>query len=301
MICLIANTAKCIGKKDYMNRLPNEPQSTATTKKRNTFLASNPVMRRLNKVDEIDEVNSATYGGITLKTAYFLLFTVAGIILQLVLAKTFATGSTFDLNYKGFEVTLYTTEAIALAVSVVLAIVFQLLAFFAKGTTPVTGALYCVTQGYFISFLIFKVLQGKEYLGALALVITMVIILVMAILYTKRIIRVTKKFKAIMLTLFITVISVSVLTLIASFIPFTQPLVQAVQNNLVISIGFSVIFIIIAALFLICDFDTIERVVTNKMPKKYEWQAAFGLAFTVIWLYLKVLDIIVTIAGNKNS
>ena len=63
----------------------------------------------------------------------------------------------------------------------------------------------------------------------------------------------------------------------------------------------SVIFIIIAALFLIFDFDTIDHVVKDKLPKKYEWQAAFGLAFTVIRLYLKVLDIIITIAGrNKN-
>lgn len=283
-----------------MNRLPNEPQSTATTKTRNSFLASNPVMRRLNKVDEYDEVNCATYGGITLKTAYFLLFSVAGIVLQLILSKTLATGQPFSIDYKGFEISMYTTEAIALTVCVVAAIAFQLLAFFARATTPVTGALYCVTQGYFISFLIFKVLEGKEYLGLLALLITMVIILVMAILYTKGIIRVTKKFRAVMMTLFITVISVSLLTLVAAFIPFTQPIVQAMQNNIVLSIGFTVIFIIIAALFLICDFDTIDRVVTNKLPKKYEWQAAFGLAFTVIWLYLKVLDLIITIAGKKK-
>ena len=283
-----------------MNRLPNEPQSTAATKTKNSILASNPVMRRLNKVDEYDDVNSATYGGITLKTVYFLLFTVAGIILQLVLAKTLATGEILHFTYKGFEVEMYTTEGIALVVSVIAAIVFQLLAFFARATTPVTGALYCVTQGYFISFLIFKILHGKEYLGALALLITMVIILVMAILYTKGVIRVTKKFKAVMMTLFITVISVSILMVIAAFIPYTRPLVQARQNNLILSIGFTVIFIIIAALFLICDFDTIDRVVTNKLPKKYEWQAAFGLAFTVIWLYLKVLDLIITIAGNKK-
>lgn len=282
-----------------MNRLTNNANGTAA-KKRNSILASNPVMRRLNKVNEYDVTNAATYGGISAKTVYFLLFTIVGIVLQLILAKTFATGEAFTVNIKGFEVTMFITEAIALGVSVIAAIVFQLLAFFAKATTPVTGALYCITQGYFISFLIFKVLAGREYLGALALAITMVIILVMALLYTKGIIRVTKKFKAIMLTLFVTVIAVTLLTLICSFIPFTRPIVQAIRGNLVFSIGFSVIFIIIAALFLICDFDTIEHVVNDKLPKKYEWQAAFGLAFTVIWLYLKVLDIIITIAGSKK-
>ena len=209
-----------------MNRLTNNSNG-ASTKKRNSILASNPVMRRLNKVNEYDVTNAATYGGITAKTVYFLLFTIVGIVLQLILAKTFATGEAFTVNIKGFEVTMFITEAIALGVSVIAAIVFQLLAFFAKPTTPVTGALYCVTQGYFISFLIFKVLSGREYLGALALAITMVIILVMALLYTKGIIRVTKKFKAIMLTLFVTVIAVTLLTLICSFIPLTRPIVQA--------------------------------------------------------------------------
>ena len=104
-----------------------------------------------------------------------------------------------------------------------------------------------------------------------------------------------------MLTLFVTVIAASLLTFVATLIPFTRQIALAITNNFVISIITSVIFIIIAALFLICDFDTIDHVVSDKLPKKYEWQAAFGLAFTVIWLYLKVLDIIITIAGKNKS
>ena len=129
----------------------------------------------------------------------------------------------------------------------------------------------------------------------------MVIILVMSILYSTGAIRVTKKFKMVMLTLLVTSIAVSVLMFIGSFIPFTQPLVAAIRQNLGFSIGVSVVFIIIAALFLICDFATIDHVVKDKLPKKYEWQAAFGLSFTVLWLYLKVLDLIITIAGSKNK
>lgn len=284
-----------------MQRLSTQPNGNAAKSKKSSFLASNPVMRRLNKVDEYDEVNSATYGGIAAKVVYFLLFTVAGVILQLALAGYLEVGSAFTVNVKGFEVELYTAEAIALFASVILAIVFQLLAFFAKSTTPVTGALYCVTQGYFISFLLFKVLKGYEYLGLLALAITMAIILIMALLYAKGIIRVTKKFKMVMMTLFITSIAVTLLMLLGSFIPFTRPLVQMLTQNLGLSIGFSVLFIIIAALFLICDFDTIDHVVNDHLPKKYEWMAAFGLAFTVVWLYLKVLDLLLTIVGSKKN
>lgn len=281
-------------------RLQNQSNATKT-KKRNSFLSSNPVMRRLDSVDDYAEVQSATFGGITAKTIFFLLFSVVGIFLHLILAKSLATGEAFDLNFKGFEVSLYMNETFALIGATILAIVFQLLAFFARGTTPVTGALYCVTQGYIISFLIFKVLKGYEYLGALALLITMLIVIVMAILYSTGVIRVTKKFKMVMMTLFITVIATSVVTFVASFIPFTQPLVAALRQNFVFSVIVGVIFIIIAALFLICDFATIDHVVNDKLPKKYEWQAAFGLSFTVLWIYLKVLDLIITIAGNKKN
>ena len=282
-----------------MNR--SNPNGGTTAKRKNSLLASNPVMRRLDNVNEYAEVQSATYGGITAKTIFFLLFSVFGIFLQLILAKTLAGGELVHLNIKGFGVELYMYEIFALVGATILAIVFQLLAFFARGTTPVTGALYCITQGYIISFLIFKVLKGFEFLGALALLITMLIVIVMAVLYTTGIIRVTKKFKMVMLTLFITMITTSLFTFIGSFIPFTQPLVAALRENIVFAIIFGVIFIIIAALFLICDFSTIDHVVNDKLPKKYEWQAAFGLSFTILWLYLKVLDLIMTIAGNSKK
>lgn len=282
---------------------PNTLNNNSRQQTRRSFLSSNPVMRRLNKVDEYSETNACTYGGIALKTAVFMLFSVAGIIVQRILQPMLSTGDPHTVTINNFETIVYVPELIAIGAAAVLGLIFQLLAFFARGTTPVTGALYCVTQGYFVSFLLFKVLEpyGMSYLGALALAITMIIILVMAILYTTGVIRVTKKFRMVMLTLIITSVALSVVMLIMSFIPFTQPIVAAVSGNLWLSIGVSAIFIIIAALFLICDFDTIDRAVTEKLPKKYEWQAAFGLSFTVLWLYLKVLDIIMSVAGSKRS
>ena len=284
-----------------MNRLPQNQPATAAQKSKGSFLRSNPVMRRLDKVNEVDEANCATYGGIAVKTIYFLLFSVAGMILLPILSPYLQTGQLFEFSVYKFPVSIYMGEAIALGASVILAIVFQLLAFFARPTTPVTGALYCVTQGYMISFLIFKVLKGYEYLGLLALVITVTIVLIMSILYATGIIRVTKKFRMVMITLFATAIISSLLLLVGSFIPATAGLVAQLRNNFALSIGMSVIFIIIAALFLICDFNTIDHVVASKMPKKYEWMASFGLAFTVLWLYLKVLDLIMTIAGNSKN
>ena len=288
-----------------MNRLPQNPNSggktAAAASTKSSLLASNPIMRRLNKIDETDAANACTYGGIALKTIYFLLFSAVGIVLQVMLKNVLSTGQMLSFTIKGFEVNMYMTEIFVLLGTVVAAIIFQLLAFFARATTPVTGALYCVTQGYFIAFLVFTVLPAEyRYLGLLALAITLSIILIMSILYSTGVIRVTKKFKMVMITLFATAIGTSLLMLIGSFIPFTSGLVSQIAGNYTFSIVFTLIFIVIAALFLICDFDTIDRVVKDQLPKKYEWMAAFGLSFTVLWIYLKVLDLLMTIAGNKK-
>ena len=286
-----------------MNRLSARNPDGTAVKEKKTLLGSNPVMRRLEKVDDYAAENCVTYSGITVKTTFLLLMTVVGIFLQVILSKQFAFGETYMISYQGFKVEMYMGETIALAAAVILGVIFQLLAFFVKATTPVTGALYCVTQGYFISFLVFKVLHGMEYIGVLALALTILIILVMAILFTTGVIKITKKFRMVMFTLFITVIAISLITLIASFIPFTRGIVSAIMGNFWVSVGISLIYIVIAELFLISDFAVIQDAVNNQLPKKYEWQAAFGLAFTVLWIYLKVLQLLITIfgRGSRNS
>lgn len=60
----------------------------------------------------------------------------------------------------------------------------------------------------------------------------------------------------------------------------------------VLSIVIGVIYVVVACAFLLVDFDTIQRTVENQMPKKYEWAAAFGLAYTVIFLFLKVFSLL---------
>lgn len=71
-------------------------------------------------------------------------------------------------------------------------------------------------------------------------------------------------------------------------------------GNPIFDIAMSVIFIIIAALFLISDFQIIRETVENQRPKEYERSVSFGLAFTVIWLNFKVLDLLIRIYDAKN-
>ena len=283
-----------------MNRLGGQK---AQTPPRKTFFHSNPVMNRLNKVEYIStDEKSLAYGRIAFKTAWFLLTTVCGMLLYLLLSNTMFAADTniLNFNYKGFAASVPMTALIAVGGAAVLAIVTQLLAAFIPRTIPVTGTLYSLCQGFMIAFIIFSLIKGYEYLGLLALGVTVVVVLTMAFLYAKRIVKVNKKFVMIMMTLLFSMIGISLLTGIGYLIPLTRPFVASIMGNFGVSIAFTLISIVIACMFLISDFAVIENGVENGMPAKYEWMASFGLAFTILWIYIKVLDLIITLFGSSS-
>jgi uncharacterized YccA/Bax inhibitor family protein len=51
----------------------------------------------------------------------------------------------------------------------------------------------------------------------------------------------------------------------------------------------SLFAIAIGAFMLISDFDFIANGVRNGLPAKWEWTAAYGLVFAIIWIYLEML------------
>jgi len=50
--------------------------------------------------------------------------------------------------------------------------------------------------------------------------------------------------------------------------------------------------VVIASLFLILDFDFIERGIAQGAPERMAWLAAFGLLVTMVWLYLEILRLL---------
>lgn len=276
------------------------------TKSSGSFFRSNPVMNRLNKMDVVSaapDEKAAGYGRITVKTAYFLLMTVVGMLAYLTLNQLVFSGQaqTLSIAYKGFTFTTSVMTIIFAAVASVLAIVTQLIAAFVPASIPVTGTVYSMCQGFIISFLVFTVIKGYEYLGLLALAITVVVVFTMSILYTTGVIRVTKKFKMVLMTLLFGMIGISLFSLIGFLIPLTRPFVSSILGNFWVSIALTVLSLIIACLFLISDFAVIDHVVENRMPAKHEWMASFGLAFTILWIYVKILDLLIQIVGKSKK
>ncbi|MBQ9325464.1 MAG: Bax inhibitor-1/YccA family protein [Clostridia bacterium] len=277
------------------------PQTQKT--KGNTLLRSNPILNRLSKMTERSETNAASYYGIAVKTTYFLLITLVGMIAQLLVKNMMASEPVWQTIevYKQFTVSLTQKEAVIVGVVLLVGLVSELAGIFVRRTVPVTGTLYAASQGYVISFLVFKVLNGYEYLGLEALLLTIAVVAVMSYLYSSGIIKADKKFRTVLLALMLGSIGLGVLSFLGSLIPATRPYVQAMMQNAGFTIAVDVIGLVIAALFLISDFSVIDECVREHYPKEYEWSAAFGLVFTVIWIYLKILDLLMQLTDNKKS
>ncbi len=280
-------------------------KSNGTTK--TTLFHANPVLRRFSKITDRDLTNSATYQGIAVKTVYFLLAAMAGIIAYLLLKDRLFNAEESFLKFtiaEKFSVNLCKTEAFTLIGVAIVGLICQLVSVFSFRAVPFTGTIYCMSEGWFIAFLVYKVLGSQpQYmiLGLEALLITVAVVGVMSWLYTSGKVRMTPKFTLVLMTLVLGTFAVSALSLILYLIPGTRDMIAGIRNNFGLVIAFDLIAIVIAALFLISDFTMIDNCVKESYPKQYEWSAAFGLAFTVIWLYLKILDLLIRIAGHSKN
>lgn len=272
---------------------------------------TNPVIRKMSKLavqtGESDGI-AATYRGIAGKTIFFLVMTIIGIGVYFGLHNYFLaigpTDAVISVQENIFDIHIHMYEAAILAFAGILVLFAPLLAWLIRPTIPVTGTIYTFCQGFFIGCVSEFLEEGYKWIGLLAMVLTVAVVAVMLFLYVKRIIKVTGKFKKIITTLFISLILSGIVIFILGLIPGVRNIVDGfseIMQNPVISILCSIGYIIIASLFLLADFDTIESCVENNMPKKYEWMAAFGLAYTVIYIYFKILNLLIRIFGSAKN
>lgn len=56
--------------------------------------------------------------------------------------------------------------------------------------------------------------------------------------------------------------------------------------------------VVLAAATLVIDFDSIQQGVRRGAPAQYSWAAAFGLAVTLVWMYLEILRILAILQGR---
>lgn len=121
--------------------------------------------------------------------------------------------------------------------------------------------------------------------------LTLIVAMVMFVLYQTRIIRVTNKFRSVIVIATASIMVFYLIKWIAS-LAFGTTIGAFTNASTPLGIGFSVVVVCLAALNLLLDFDMIEKGVENKAPKYMEWYGAFGLLVTLVWLYLEILRLL---------
>ena len=280
-------------------------------KKGFSLTLANPVIRKLEKNGEFGADQTATYGGIVGKTVFFLIVTVIGVLLCFIL-HNILTGSgaanlihVEDTKNGIYDLTLHVTEAVIAGIALLVSLITPFLAWFIRPTIPVTGTLYSLAQGLLIGYITVALVPEYRFISLLAMIITVALVAVMLFIYAKKIITVTARFRGIITGIFAGVVLSGIVYFLLNLIPAVRNStlfsgINTAMQNPALSIIIGIVFVILASLFMLADFDTIQRCVENQVDKKYEWMAAWGLAYTILYIYFKILRILMMILGNSR-
>lgn len=270
---------------------------------------SNPIINSLMKNQEraygFESQNVATNKSI-LKKGIILaaLLVLASILSTIFIHNALTTGldKASEISKSSSQFTAIITISIVVSiVSFILVLVGNLAPKTAKYVTPI----YILGQGYIIGLLNAVVIYATKspVIGITAGVATLVVFLVMFLIHSLKIFRVTNQFRKVMLGILLSFILMSLISTIVFLV--TK---NTLANNLGLSpeaqyglaIAINVGVIIFASLFLLMDFANAEIIVKNGLSKDYEWVFLLGLFVTLIWIYLKIFQLLVLIFGNRK-
>ena len=182
----------------------------------------------------------------------------------------------------------------------VLATILALVILFVRPQSPqVLMSMYAILEGLFIGGFSYMIenyyLGGTEGVVLQALVGTMAVFFTMLGVYKFGLIKPTEKFVLVVSSL---VGAIMILYLFNFILMMFGTTVPFLHSSGPIGIGISVVFIVVAALFLIVDFGMIENGVKYGAPKNMEWYGAFGLVLTLVWLYIEMLKLVAKLRDN---
>ena len=164
-----------------------------------------------------------------------------------------------------------------------------LTATFSPKTSPVVAPIYAVVQGAFLGVISAFFNQTSNGIVLQAVLLTFGILLGMLGLYQTRIIRVTARFRAIVVS---ATVGVMLFYLVAMGLRMFGISIPMMHDASWMGIGFSLFVIGLAAFNFLLDFDLMERLPETGAPKYYEWYCGLGFLVTLVWLYLEVLRLL---------
>lgn len=164
---------------------------------------------------------------------------------------------------------------------------------FKKEWAPYLAPLYGLLEGLFLGAIsatyneAFAAKAPNIVINAVGL--TFGTAIAMYFLYSFKIIKATEKFKSVIV---MATMGIAVFYLITLVMGLFGVDMNFFRDSSPLSIGISLVIVVVAALNLILDFDLIEQGTEAGAPKYMEWYAAFSLMVTIVWLYMEILRLL---------
>lgn len=241
------------------------------------MLVRSPFFRKIEFAREGER--NASYGGIAVKCVWFCLLCFVGA----------AAGRFIPLPAEAGP---------PLWIGLAVAVICPFLAYWFPMTTIVTGSLYSVVQGFLLTLICQSYAAEYGSLIWVAVGVTAGVFLLLLFLYASGIIRVNRKFRAAVLTIFLLSIIASAAVWISSF--FTPVFSELLFGNGPIGIAVAAASLLIAVVNLVFEFDFTAELVRDGACKRYEWVAAYGIFMSVILIFVRVLELLSRLKSTRE-
>ena len=240
-----------------------------------SFRSGNPVLTKNAFTSSSDILETMTINGTVNKTAISLLLLVGTGYLTF---SSINSGLLIACGIGGFILAIVTV--------------------FKKEWAPITVPIYAILEGALLGGISFMYNSLYDGIVTDAIFLTVGILLSLLVAYRSGLIKATENFKLGIVAATGGIAIVYLINFVMGFFGSNMGVMQ-IDNASPISIGFSVVVVIIAALNLVLDFDFIEEGAEKGAPKYMEWYGAFGLLVTLIWLYLEILRLLAKLNSRK--
>lgn len=248
----------------------------------------NYVFNKINHLDH-DGYESSTMSGVSIKSGMLIFITFLSACLSIILLNS------LSFLALGFYV-----------IATIATVVLQIIIMFKPLQAKNLSIPYVICEGCIIGILcdLMEMAFPGEGLAVagFALMLTLGIVLAACLLYSKKGVRVSSGFLRFFL---IIIIGMSIASLFFSLTSLVMLLTTGVSLwsmylGSTLSIVVSVIMILIASVYVFINIQRANELVDQGMDKKYEWYLSFGIAMTIIWLFLEVLQLLLRIMSKKD-
>lgn len=229
-----------------------------------------------------DNVDRATYKGITIKT--FFLLAIAIIVAAFT---AFALPQILTNN----SITFFVTLGIASVVGFISVIVGRISARAAK----YCSVIYAVCEGLFLGSI--SAIAETYVPGAVttALFSTLAIFAIMLTLFSTGIIRVGNRFRSLCWGMTLGALAIMLLMFIFS------AFITDYNTYLSIMIPVEIFLLIYGVITLSLNFAEAKNVVERGASKDSEWSVSLGLIVSLIYIYLEILRLIMLLASKADN